>query len=66
MQKQFRELGLSNTYLDESGPIIYNRAQYYVKDEHTRPRNAPSVDNSYKWAGGGFLSNVHVSIFVQC
>ncbi len=21
-------------------------------------RNAPYVDNSYKWAGGGFLSNV--------
>merc|ERR1712080_154406 len=36
----------------------YNRARYYVRDNHHRLQNAPYVDNSYKWAGGGFLSNV--------
>ncbi len=28
------------------------------RDSWHRLRNAPYVDNSYKWAGGGFLSNV--------
>nr|CAD7395470.1 unnamed protein product [Timema poppensis] len=32
---------------------------YYVKNPKTkRLLNAPYVDNSYKWAGGGFLSTV--------
>ena len=60
MKKQFRELGLNNTYLDENGPIIYNRSKYYVRDEHHILKNAPYVDCSYKWAGGGFLSNAQV------
>ena len=30
-----------------------------MRDKHHRLRNAPYVDNSCKWAGGGFLSNVH-------
>ena len=58
MEKQFVLLGLSNTFLDRTEPIIYNRASYYVRDSHHRLRNAPYVDNSYKWAGGGFLSTV--------
>jgi len=56
MKDQFKELGLNNTYLDENGPIITNRSKYYVRDKHHRLNNAPYVDNSYKWAGGGFLS----------
>ena len=58
MEKQFVALGLHNTFLDRAEPIIYNRARYYVRDDQHRLRNAPYVDNSYKWAGGGFLSNV--------
>eukprot|EP00090_Calanus_glacialis_P021436 TRINITY_DN33065_c0_g1_i1.p1 TRINITY_DN33065_c0_g1~~TRINITY_DN33065_c0_g1_i1.p1 ORF type:complete len:623 (-),score=236.77 TRINITY_DN33065_c0_g1_i1:72-1940(-) len=58
MEQQFASLGLLNTYLDKASPIIYNRSKYYVRDEHHRLKNAPYVDNSYKWAGGGFLSNV--------
>nr|XP_027234180.1 serine beta-lactamase-like protein LACTB, mitochondrial [Penaeus vannamei]XP_027234182.1 serine beta-lactamase-like protein LACTB, mitochondrial [Penaeus vannamei]XP_027234183.1 serine beta-lactamase-like protein LACTB, mitochondrial [Penaeus vannamei] len=54
----FHELGLENTYLDVNTPIIYNRARYYIRDKHGRLQNAPYVDNSYKWAGGGFLSTV--------
>lgn len=58
IQHLFYELGLDNTYLDKPAPIIYNRASYYVRDEHGKLKNAPYVDNSYKWAGGGFLSTV--------
>ncbi|XP_045133389.1 serine beta-lactamase-like protein LACTB, mitochondrial isoform X2 [Portunus trituberculatus] len=58
MGRLFYELGLSNTYLDVALPIIHNRASYYVRDMHGRLKNAPYVDNSYKWAGGGFLSTV--------
>ena len=58
MEKQFVKLGLHNTFLDRSETIIYNRARYYVRDQHHRLKNAPYVDNSYKWAGGGFLSTV--------
>jgi len=58
MDDQFVSLGLHNTFLDQASPIIYNRAKYYIRDKHHRLKNAPYVDNSYKWAGGGFLSNV--------
>ena len=29
---------------------------YYLKNKQGKIQNAPYVDNSYKWAGGGFLS----------
>uniref|UniRef100_UPI00358FBD7E serine beta-lactamase-like protein LACTB, mitochondrial n=1 Tax=Myxine glutinosa TaxID=7769 RepID=UPI00358FBD7E len=56
MQQLFHDLGMSHTHLDEHTPIIYNRASYYKFDKRGRVRNAPYVDNSYKWAGGGFIS----------
>jgi serine beta-lactamase-like protein LACTB len=60
MKDIFRDLGLEHTYLDEDAPIIPNRARYYVYDKKRHCLvNAPYVDNSYKWAGGGFLSTVH-------
>jgi hypothetical protein len=31
MAEQFVELGLQNTFLDEHGPLIYNRSKYYVR-----------------------------------
>ncbi|XP_063860892.1 serine beta-lactamase-like protein LACTB, mitochondrial [Scylla paramamosain] len=58
VERLFYELGLSNTYLDMPSPIIHNRASYYIRDKHGKLKNAPYVDNSYKWAGGGFLSTV--------
>ena len=58
MKKQFKVMGLNNTYLDDAETLIYNRARYYVRDKHHRLKNAPYVDCSYKWAGGGLLSNV--------
>lgn len=53
------ELGMKNTRLDENGPLIYNRAHYYYVDPKSGGlKNVPTVDNSYKWAGGGLLSTV--------
>ncbi|ELT90093.1 hypothetical protein CAPTEDRAFT_89169, partial [Capitella teleta] len=54
--QMFKDLGLSNTYLDDNGPLIYNRSSYYVKNKKSQIENAPYVDNSYKYAGGGFVS----------
>ncbi|XP_051546075.1 serine beta-lactamase-like protein LACTB, mitochondrial isoform X2 [Myxocyprinus asiaticus] len=58
MMKMFRDLGMSNTVPDENDPIIYNRSRFYHFNKKGRIVNCPYVDNSYKWAGGGFLSTV--------
>lgn len=58
MMKMFRELGMLNTVPDENDPIIYNRSRFYHFNKKGRVVNCPYVDNSYKWAGGGFLSTV--------
>ncbi|XP_066525318.1 serine beta-lactamase-like protein LACTB, mitochondrial isoform X2 [Hoplias malabaricus] len=58
MQKMFRELGMLNTVPDQNDPIIYNRSRFYHINKKGRIVNCPYVDNSYKWAGGGFLSTV--------
>lgn len=52
----FDPLQLRNTQAEYMDEITYNRTRYYVKDDEGRIRNAPYVDNSYKWAGGGFIS----------
>jgi len=46
---------MDNTIADYVSPIIKNRTQYY-RYHQGQLENAPPVDNSYKWAGGGFLS----------
>ncbi|XP_022610472.1 serine beta-lactamase-like protein LACTB, mitochondrial isoform X1 [Seriola dumerili] len=56
MMNMFRELGMLNTVPDENDPIIYHRSRYYHLNKRGRVVNCPYVDNSYKWAGGGFLS----------
>uniref|UniRef100_A0A1A8I3H3 Lactamase, beta n=2 Tax=Nothobranchius kuhntae TaxID=321403 RepID=A0A1A8I3H3_NOTKU len=56
MMNLFRELGMLNTVPDENGPIIYHRCRFYCLNKRGRVVNSPYVDNSYKWAGGGFLS----------
>lgn len=50
-----RPLGLRHTVADHVDSLITNRTDYYVRDDG-QLRNAPYVDNSYKWAGGGYLS----------
>lgn len=58
MQEQvFSELNLQNTMPDHADQEIPNRTLFYVYDDSTQTNvEAPYVDNSYKWAGGGFLS----------
>lgn len=56
MQELFRELGLRNTFLDDPAAIVQNRARYYVVNKKGKLSNAPYVDNSSKWAGGGLVS----------
>ncbi len=52
----FDPLGMRDTIADFNERIIPNRARFYVRDENGPWRNAPYVDNSYKWAAGGLLS----------
>src|SRR5579863_7826635 len=52
----FEPLGLRNTLEDQPAEIIAERARFYDKPKDQPQGNAPYVDNSYKWAGGGFLS----------
>ena len=52
----FRPLGMRDTLADFVTPIVPGRTRYYVRDSEGRVVNAPFVNNSYKWAGGGFLS----------
>ena len=51
----FAPLKLIDTVADHTDYIIANRAAPYARRDG-RLVNAPYVDNSYKWAGGGFLS----------
>jgi CubicO group peptidase (beta-lactamase class C family) len=50
-----RPLNLRHTVADHVDSLIANRGAYYVREDGAL-RNAPYVDNSYKWAGGGYLS----------
>ena len=52
----FLPLGMKNTFPDYSDSIIPGRVRFYEKLKSGEFVNAALVDNSYKWAGGGFLS----------
>jgi serine beta-lactamase-like protein LACTB, mitochondrial len=56
-QRVFTPLGLRDTLADQPADIIAQRARFYTRHKDKPMRNAPFVDNSYKWAGGGFLSS---------
>jgi CubicO group peptidase (beta-lactamase class C family) len=57
MQKTvFDPAGLTHTGADDAGAIVPGRAHFYTRNEKGDIVNAGFVDNSYKWAGGGFLS----------
>ncbi|KAK6639306.1 hypothetical protein RUM43_007578 [Polyplax serrata] len=58
IQEFFKLLNLENTHLDKIETIIHGRASYYDKNKSGRIVNAQLTDNSYKWAGGGFVSTV--------
>ena len=52
----FDGVGLVHTAADQNARIIEERSRFYEKEKDGTLENAPYVDNSYKWAGGGFLS----------
>jgi serine beta-lactamase-like protein LACTB, mitochondrial len=49
-------LGLAHTRADRKAAPDPDRTQFYESDAQGRFVVAPTVDNSYKWAGGGYLS----------
>lgn len=51
----FGPLEMTETMPDFNDSLIVFRSGFYSSDEG-KNINAPYVDNSYKWAGGGFLS----------
>ncbi len=52
----FEPLGMRHTVPDHTDSIIPHRVSFYENGHGGAVVNAPYVDNSYKWAGGGFLS----------
>jgi CubicO group peptidase (beta-lactamase class C family) len=52
----FGPLDMAHTEPDWASDDIDGRVSFYVRGEDGSPVDAPYVDNSYKWAGGGFLS----------
>jgi CubicO group peptidase (beta-lactamase class C family) len=56
-RRVFEPLGLRHTVAEYADSLIPFRAHFYTRaDSGNGIINAPYVDNSYKWAGGGFLS----------
>ena len=57
MQKNvFEKLGMLHTTADKNDSIISGRTRFYQLNRDTQINNATYVDNSNKWAGGGFIS----------
>ena len=52
----FDPLAMEHTVAGHTDSIIPNRTRFYTLSPTGEVLNAPYVDNSYKWAGGGFLS----------
>ena len=55
-RRVFEPAGLAHTSADDAAAIVPGRARFYTRDDAGAIVNAGFVDNSYKWAGGGFLS----------
>jgi CubicO group peptidase (beta-lactamase class C family) len=51
----FEPLYMNHTVADLKDTLLFYRSGFYSMNEG-RVINAPYVDNSYKWAGGGYLS----------
>ena len=55
-----KRLSLRNTKLEYPHELVSNRSRYYCRrDLKEGIRNVAYVDLSYKWAGGGMISNVN-------
>lgn len=57
MQREvFAPVGMRHTVPDDVFGIVPHRVSFYDRDSEGRLQNAHHVDQSNKWAGGGFLS----------
>jgi serine beta-lactamase-like protein LACTB, mitochondrial len=56
-QAVFGPLGMTHTGPDRTDSMIPLRAHFYDADSAAGFVAAPAVDNSYKWASGGFLAS---------
>ena len=54
-QEVFDPLDMHQTVADHPAEVIEHRTRFYARRDGN-VYNAPFVNNSYKWAGGGFLS----------
>lgn len=54
--KIFASLEMNKTEAEYTDSLIDHRTSYYTYADNGTVLNAPAVDNSYKWAGGGFIS----------
>ena len=52
----FSKLGMANTFAEVQGLDIDNKVTYYQKNSTGGYDVAKAVNNSWKWAGGGFIS----------
>lgn len=55
-QNVFLPLAMQHTVADHVDSLIAFRTRFYQRDSTGHLLNAVFVDNSYKWAGGGFLA----------
>lgn len=53
----FEPLGLRSITAEHMDSLIDHRVRYYTRSRDGRLMNAPYVNSSSKWAGGGFSSN---------
>ena len=52
-------LGMTNTQPDFPDSVVAHRARFYDRAGKGPWQNSPYVDQSNKWAGGGYLSTPH-------
>ena len=52
-------LGMTNTVPDYPDSVVAHRTRFYDREGKGSWQNSPYVDQSNKWAGGGFLSTPH-------
>ena len=55
-RRVFDPIGMRHTHAEHMDSLIAFRTRYYDTDDSARIVNAPYVDNSYKWAGGGLIA----------
>ena len=56
-QNVFKPLGMKSIIADHTDSLISHRSRFYSISEDSKILNSTFVDNSNKWAGGGFISN---------